>query len=124
MVLWIDKRRAIIIERSHNNIICMVIVAEHSIAACHILSFCDISDHPLLINLFLTAQHRGSISAEHGLGLKKLSYIHHSKSALAVELMGQFKLWLDPNGILNPYKTIPNPHPPRDIIANNGLFIW
>lgn len=55
----------------------------------------------------LIAQHRGSISAEHGLGLKKVSYIHHSKSTNAVQLMRELKSLLDPNKILNPYKTIP-----------------
>ena len=54
----------------------------------------------------LTAEQRGSISAEHGLGLKKASYIEHSKSKAAVRLMAQLKLLLDPNRILNPYKTI------------------
>lgn len=53
------------------------------------------------------AKHNGSISAEHGLGLKKISYIQHSKSSTAVDLMRHIKLLLDPNRILNPYKTIP-----------------
>lgn len=53
------------------------------------------------------AKHSGSISAEHGLGLKKISYIQHSKSSTAVDLMRHIKLLLDPNRILNPYKTIP-----------------
>lgn len=51
---------------------------------------------------------RGSISAEHGLGLKKRNYIYYSKSQEAVRLMRDFKAMLDPKGILNPYKTLPD----------------
>ena len=35
--------------------------------------------------------HRGSISAEHGLGFKKRNFIHFSKSDSAVFLMKQIK---------------------------------
>ncbi|KAK7904781.1 hypothetical protein WMY93_017388 [Mugilogobius chulae] len=55
-----------------------------------------------------TAQRRGSISAEHGLGLKKRNYIYYSKPSRAVSLMGDVKHMLDPKGILNPYKTLPD----------------
>ncbi|XP_036410195.1 D-2-hydroxyglutarate dehydrogenase, mitochondrial isoform X2 [Megalops cyprinoides] len=55
-----------------------------------------------------TAACRGSISAEHGLGLKKKNYIHFSKAPEAVALMGDIKSMLDPRGILNPYKTLPD----------------
>ncbi|XP_034015920.1 D-2-hydroxyglutarate dehydrogenase, mitochondrial isoform X2 [Thalassophryne amazonica] len=51
---------------------------------------------------------RGSISAEHGLGLKKRNYIYYSKPKQAVALMGNIKAMLDPKGILNPYKTLPD----------------
>ncbi|XP_033894108.1 D-2-hydroxyglutarate dehydrogenase, mitochondrial isoform X1 [Acipenser ruthenus] len=55
-----------------------------------------------------TARHHGSISAEHGLGLKKRNYVHFSKPAPALRLMWQIKSLLDPRGILNPYKTLPD----------------
>ncbi|XP_012736504.2 D-2-hydroxyglutarate dehydrogenase, mitochondrial [Fundulus heteroclitus] len=55
-----------------------------------------------------TARFHGSISAEHGLGLKKRNYIYYSKSRPAVALMGNIKNMLDPKGILNPYKTLPD----------------
>ncbi|MEQ2196732.1 D-2-hydroxyglutarate dehydrogenase, mitochondrial [Xenoophorus captivus] len=55
-----------------------------------------------------TARFNGSISAEHGLGLKKRNYIYYSKSGPAVALMGNIKTLLDPKGILNPYKTLPD----------------
>jgi D-2-hydroxyglutarate dehydrogenase len=54
-----------------------------------------------------TRNHNGSISAEHGLGLKKRNYIHYSKSSESVECMQALKRLFDPNLILNPYKTIP-----------------
>lgn len=55
-----------------------------------------------------TASCRGSISAEHGLGLKKRNYIYYSKQSQSVALMGNIKAMLDPKGILNPYKTLPD----------------
>mmetsp|Transcript_119134 Transcript_119134/g.371144 ORF Transcript_119134/g.371144 Transcript_119134/m.371144 type:complete len:161 (+) Transcript_119134:87-569(+) len=55
-----------------------------------------------------TARHRGSISAEHGLGFKKRDQIFFSKSPEVVRQMQVLKAAFDPNGILNPYKTIPD----------------
>jgi len=54
------------------------------------------------------ASHRGSISAEHGLGLMKASALHHSKDAASITVMWQLKQLLDPNGIMNPYKYLPS----------------
>ncbi|CAD6341814.1 unnamed protein product [Miscanthus lutarioriparius] len=54
-----------------------------------------------------TSAQRGSISAEHGLGLMKAEKIHYSKSPEAVQLMASIKKLLDPNSILNPYKVLP-----------------
>uniref|UniRef100_A0A0D9WWC1 Probable D-2-hydroxyglutarate dehydrogenase, mitochondrial n=1 Tax=Leersia perrieri TaxID=77586 RepID=A0A0D9WWC1_9ORYZ len=51
-----------------------------------------------------TSKQRGSISAEHGLGLMKAEKIHYSKSSEAVQLMASIKKLFDPNSILNPYK--------------------
>ncbi|ONK75837.1 uncharacterized protein A4U43_C03F21080 [Asparagus officinalis] len=60
-----------------------------------------------------TSNHRGSISAEHGLGLMKADKIHYSKSSETVRLMASIKKLLDPNGIMNPYKVLP-----RSLLAN------
>ena len=49
----------------------------------------------------------GSISAEHGVGLLKTEYLGHSKSDLMIKYMGRMKKVFDPNGILNPYKVLP-----------------
>lgn len=54
------------------------------------------------------ANHKGSISAEHGLGFKKKNFIYHSKSKSAVRLMKDIKHTFDPNMILNPYKVLPD----------------
>ncbi|XP_002723770.1 D-2-hydroxyglutarate dehydrogenase, mitochondrial [Oryctolagus cuniculus] len=54
-----------------------------------------------------TAEQRGSVSAEHGLGFKKKDVLGYSKPPAAVQLMRQLKALLDPKGILNPYKVLP-----------------
>ncbi|XP_030312172.1 D-2-hydroxyglutarate dehydrogenase, mitochondrial [Calypte anna] len=55
-----------------------------------------------------TARHKGSISAEHGLGFKKKQFLEYSKPREAVVLMQRFKAMFDPKGILNPYKVLPS----------------
>lgn len=51
---------------------------------------------------------RGSVSAEHGLGLMKASAIGYSKSNVAIDIMRTVKNSMDPNGIMNPYKVLPS----------------
>ncbi len=46
----------------------------------------------------------GVISAEHGIGLDKREYLHHSRSAEEITLMKTLKRALDPKNILNPGK--------------------
>lgn len=55
-----------------------------------------------------TDKHRGSISAEHGLGFKKRNFVKYSKSPNAISMMKKIKSFLDPKGILNPYKVLPD----------------
>ncbi|KAJ1742051.1 D-lactate ferricytochrome c oxidoreductase [Coemansia sp. RSA 1086] len=50
--------------------------------------------------------HRGSISAEHGIGLMKRDYLKYSKSPPMIDYMKRIKAVFDPNGILNPYKVV------------------
>uniref|UniRef100_A0A7N0UPV7 D-2-hydroxyglutarate dehydrogenase n=1 Tax=Kalanchoe fedtschenkoi TaxID=63787 RepID=A0A7N0UPV7_KALFE len=64
-----------------------------------------------------TSRHRGSISAEHGLGLMKANMIYYSKSYETVQLMTSIKKLMDPKGILNPYKVLPHTIVPQ----NSGL---
>ena len=49
-----------------------------------------------LYKLLYVAKHKGSISAEHGLGFKKSQYIYHSKSKEAVDIMKNLKHLFDP----------------------------
>ncbi len=48
------------------------------------------------------AELNGSISAEHGIGIAKRAYLHHSRSAEEIDLMRRMKHLLDPEGLLNP----------------------
>ena len=50
--------------------------------------------------------YHGSISAEHGIGTLKRSYLHLSRSPAELALMRGLKQALDPKGILNPGKVI------------------
>ena len=49
-------------------------------------------------------RHRGSVSAEHGVGLSKREHLHRSRSAPELQLMMSLKKMLDPDNILNPNK--------------------
>ncbi len=52
----------------------------------------------------LVQRHRGSISAEHGIGLLKKDGLGYTRSPSEIALMRQLKSVLDPKGILNPGK--------------------
>lgn len=52
------------------------------------------------------ASRRGSISAEHGLGIAKSRYVGYNRDETILRLMRQIKSLYDPNGIMNPYKYI------------------
>lgn len=54
-----------------------------------------------------TSKHKGSISAEHGIGFLKNKYLKYSKSSFEIELMKKIKNTIDPKKILNPYKIFP-----------------
>jgi FAD/FMN-containing dehydrogenase len=54
----------------------------------------------------LVKKHRGSISAEHGIGLLKKDYLGYSRSEGELALLRALKNALDPQGILNPGKII------------------
>lgn len=55
-----------------------------------------------------TSKQKGSVSAEHGIGIQKPKYMHFSKSEAAISVMHQIKEMMDPKGILNPYKVLPD----------------
>jgi FAD/FMN-containing dehydrogenase len=52
-------------------------------------------------------KHDGSITAEHGVGVSKVNYMNQAKSKVQLKLMRTIKNAIDPNGIMNPYKVIP-----------------
>jgi FAD/FMN-containing dehydrogenase len=47
---------------------------------------------------------KGSVSAEHGIGLEKKAHLHISRNAAELEVMKGLKTLLDPKGTLNPGK--------------------
>jgi len=54
----------------------------------------------------LLASYKGSISAEHGIGVMKTHAIQYSKSVVAIDLMRRIKQVFDPHGIMNPGKVL------------------
>jgi FAD/FMN-containing dehydrogenase len=56
----------------------------------------------------LVAEHEGSVSAEHGIGLLKREYLHFSRSAGELAMMRAIKQALDPQGLFNPGKVLPD----------------
>jgi FAD/FMN-containing dehydrogenase len=50
----------------------------------------------------------GSFSAEHGIGVSKLGSMRRRKDPVALDMMRAIKTALDPSGILNPGKLIPD----------------
>jgi FAD/FMN-containing dehydrogenase len=54
----------------------------------------------------LVKRHRGSISAEHGIGLLKKPFLSYSRSEAELAVMRGVKRALDPKGILNPGKIL------------------
>jgi FAD/FMN-containing dehydrogenase len=52
----------------------------------------------------LVEKHRGSISAEHGVGVMKRDHLSCSRTPQELDLMYAIKRTLDPNNILNPDK--------------------
>ena len=55
----------------------------------------------------LVAARGGSISAEHGVGMLKRDFLEFSRSAAEIEIMRTVKQVLDPNGVMNPGKLLP-----------------
>jgi FAD/FMN-containing dehydrogenase len=55
----------------------------------------------------IVARMNGSISAEHGIGRRKVGELAHYKSAIEIELMRTLKQTFDPKNIMNPGKVVP-----------------
>lgn len=49
----------------------------------------------------------GSVSAEHGIGSDKLPWLRYSRNGSEIKLMQSIRELIDPNGIMNPGRTIP-----------------
>ena len=49
---------------------------------------------------------KGSVSAEHGVGLIKKPYLGYTRSDAEIEIMKQIKQVFDPNNVINPGKLV------------------
>ncbi|KAF8140120.1 hypothetical protein EV363DRAFT_1311703 [Boletus edulis] len=56
----------------------------------------------------LVASHKGSVSAEHGIGSMKTSALRYSKNDVSIEWMRKIKHVFDPLNIMNPGKVLPS----------------
>ena len=54
----------------------------------------------------LVASYKGSISAEHGIGVMKTHALPYSKNQTSIDIMKRIKALFDPNGIMNPGKVL------------------
>jgi len=57
----------------------------------------------------LVIELEGTLSGEHGVGLEKRDFIHREIDPVTLRLMRDIKRQFDPNGILNPGKSLPLP---------------
>jgi FAD/FMN-containing dehydrogenase len=49
-------------------------------------------------------QFKGSVSAEHGIGLDKKSYLNLCRTETEIHVMKSIKTAIDPRGLMNPGK--------------------
>lgn len=70
----------------------------------------DPEAHDLILEMVedVTLKLGGSFSAEHGIGLSKLRSMERRKNKVAMTVMRKIKQTLDPKGIMNPGKVIPD----------------
>ncbi|EKM60946.1 uncharacterized protein PHACADRAFT_180107 [Phanerochaete carnosa HHB-10118-sp] len=54
----------------------------------------------------LVASYKGSISAEHGIGVMKTHALPYTKNPTSIEIMKRIKALFDPKGIMNPGKVL------------------
>ncbi len=66
-------------------------------------ALCEKHNHELFA---LVQTHKGSIAAEHGIGLLKREFLHYSKSPGEIRLMRSLKTVFDPLGLMNPGKLL------------------
>ena len=67
---------------------------------CSVASATDVAELDAIV--YGALEGFGSVSAEHGIGVLKKSYLGNSRTAVELELMKRLKATLDPRNILNP----------------------
>ncbi|KAK7463739.1 D-lactate ferricytochrome c oxidoreductase [Stygiomarasmius scandens] len=96
----------------------------HEDAVKHVLGYGHVGDGNLHLNIVakgytpeiqaalepfvyeIVARHRGSVSAEHGIGAMKTHALPYSKTDVSIALMKRIKELFDPRGIMNPGKVL------------------
>jgi|GEM_PF-15829 len=69
----------------------------------------------------LIKKYKGSIAAEHGIGLLKARYLNYSKSSEEIRLMQETKKLFDTKGLLNPGKLFPS----KDFMSLSSFrIVW
>jgi FAD/FMN-containing dehydrogenase len=69
-------------------------------------SFFNLLDEMKIDIYQLISKYRGTVSAEHGVGLLKKPYLHYSRSQAEINAMHAIKKIFDPNNIMNPGKLL------------------
>ena len=54
----------------------------------------------------IVQRYKGTVSAEHGVGLLKKDYLHYSRSSAEIDIFKAIKRVFDPNNVMNPGKLI------------------
>lgn len=81
------------------------ILKPQSLSKCEFLEVCNKANEKLFK---VVAKYRGSISAEHGVGLIKKPYLNYTRTTEEINIMKKIKRIFDPNNILNPGKIFPD----------------
>jgi len=98
---WNNKFEIIIFGHIGDGNLHLNVIKPENLSVKDFFTSCSALDHKIFE---LVQKHKGTISAEHGIGLLKKDYLHYSRTEAEINLMRQIKSIFDPKGILNPGK--------------------
>jgi glycolate oxidase len=77
---------------------------------------------PLVAEIFgMALELGGTLSGEHGIGTLKRPYMHAAMGPVSIQVQRRIKQALDPQGILNPGKVLPEDAPEEGGPSRNGV---